>query len=762
MGTGRSRIDQKSKSPSGRQLPSLSYDVMCMPAVTDWGPLGATVVTSFDDFKEKFGGFLASYYGAVHVKRFFDLGGRRCIISRIMHWDANGDPETGAKASATAQTGAGSPTYGSVTGTETAPFNLAAGDTVVVSVQGDPDQTATLAATRASVVTGIGEVYALWDTATIQIAIDGGVTQIITFNTADFADITQATAEEVANAINLQLVGGTAVVTDSGTTVTVYSDTYGTDSSVNVVEVGGGMYGTDANSVLTFPTATASGTGDVPNAASVTVSDLETWLEGALTGIAVEASGSNALIRTTTAGASGSIQVQASSTADTKIGWDNLLHTGTSGAAADTLGIEALYYGSKGNNLSYAIEDASDGSSERFDLVIYLSSTIEERYRNMTMDSTNTEKYAVNAINLKAGKSLWIRVTDEGAAGSTAQRRPANATATSLTGGDDGLTDLAVADYTGTAALQTGLHSFTVLREGDVLICPDQTGSTMQNACIDYCATTRKGLMVFIPVAPVSSDSEGAVTAAQSLTASESATAMLWPWIKVPNPDKDVYGQGDTITISPDSSLCGRMAKNSQDDTRKKMWRQPGNEVYGLLDGASGLETNEVIEPDVQDYVTDNGINPVVAGIRWTDNRYGVWVNDVQALLRTGNFKSVGNIRGVAYLRKQFEAFLDQERTQTMSEDWRRQIKRTFDTELIKWTQAGVFASLNAQDAFYTNADVKGENLNNPLVQNNETFKILVALAVGEAGRFMEIWFTKDQRAVESFIQQQLSATSIA
>jgi hypothetical protein len=204
------------------------------------------------------------------------------------------------------------------------------------------------------------------------------------------------------------------------------------------------------------------------------------------------------------------------------------------------------------------------------------------------------------------------------------------------------------------------------------------------------------------------------------------------------------------------------MAKNSQDDPKKKMWRQPGNEVYGLLDGTVGLETDEVLEPDVQDYVTDNGVNPVVGGIRWTDNKYGVWVNDVQAGLRTGNFKSVGNIRGVAYLRRQFEAFLEQERTQTMSDEWRRQIKRTFETELVKWTQAGVFASLTAADAFYVNADPKGENLNNPLVQNEETFKILVAIAVGEAGRFMEIWFTKDNRAVESFIQQQLSATSLA
>ena len=110
---------------------------------------------------------------------------------------------------------------------------------------------------------------------------------------------------------------------------------------------------------------------------------------------------------------------------------------------------------------------------------------------------------------------------------------------------------------------------------------------------------------------------------------------------------------------------------------------------------------------------------------------------------------------------KTFEAFLETERTQTMSEDWRRMIGTAFSAKLEQWTSAGVFASKKASEAFYVNTDPKGENLNNPLIQKDEKFRAVVAIAVGEAGRFMEITFTKDDRAVESFIQQQMAATSV-
>ena len=123
----------------------------------------------------------------------------------------------------------------------------------------------------------------------------------------------------------------------------------------------------------------------------------------------------------------------------------------------------------------------------------------------------------------------------------------------------------------------------------------------------------------------------------------------------------------------------------------------------------------------------------------------------------SANFKSIGEIVGVSYLRKVFELELAKHRTQGNSEERRRTIQAAFEGELLVWTERGAFASKDASEAFYVNADPQGEGLNNALVQNEQKFRILVAVATAQPGRFQELLFTRDTRAVESYIQQQLA-----
>lgn len=764
MGTGRSRVEHQNVAPTARGVPAIDYDVMCVLGVAERGDAGAQVVTSWDDYKEKYGGFLLNYPMALQVYEFFRGGGQKAIVSRIMHWDVTGAPASAVKAAYTAQTAVGSPTYGTVTGTVAAPFALAHGDTILAAIDGvaaGPGTTATFIAVAATITNGIDGPWTLVHGSTIQFAIDGGATQVVTFDVSQFVDINNATAAEVAAVLNGQLSGCWAVAV--GNKVKVTSDVLGTDSHVNLVESGVGPYGSDANGVLTFPVATADGSGDCADSSQVSLAEVKTWIEGDIVaGLTVSSSGAFLTIRTNTGGVAGSIQIEAASTADAKMGLDNALHAGLAGGAQNTLAIEALYYGTYGNSLSYNIQAATSGVAAEFNLLVYDAGTLVETHRNLTMDDT-ADRFAEKVVNLLSSRSSYIRVTDQDAPGTATDQRPNNTVAAqALAGGDDGLTSLATADYTGSAALQTGLHSFSTQRLGDALICPDDTSTTMQNAATAYCEDTKMGKMTFVPEAPYGSDSTAAGAHAQALTASESRTAVQWPWVKTANPDKAVYGSADTVELSPTGMFCGRKRRNSKEDEKKQMWVQPGNEIYGLLNNAVGLETEEVLEPTVQDTVTDLGVNPVVAGIRWTDNNYGVWVNDVQAGKRSGNFKSVGEIFGVAHLRKKFEGFLETRRTQGNTETERRAVQRAFEAELLIWTQNEVFETTDARTAFYVNADVKGVNLNNALVRENEEFKVLVAIATGRAMRFMKIMITRDQRAVESYIQQQMAAASIS
>lgn len=80
---------------------------------------------------------------------------------------------------------------------------------------------------------GTPEPYDLDDGDTLQIQIDGGSVQTVTFSTGDFVDIDAATAAEVAAAISATITGGDSDAI--GTLVRIYSDTEGEGSSVQIV-----------------------------------------------------------------------------------------------------------------------------------------------------------------------------------------------------------------------------------------------------------------------------------------------------------------------------------------------------------------------------------------------------------------------------------------------------------------------------------------------------------------------------------------------
>jgi len=88
---------------------------------------------------------------------------------------------------------------------------------------------------RGFLVSGFAQPFSLLNGDTIDIKIDRqSVAQTITFLTADFGDITSATAVEVVAVINRDLVGGTAEVT-SNNKINIRTNTF--DSNVGAIEI---------------------------------------------------------------------------------------------------------------------------------------------------------------------------------------------------------------------------------------------------------------------------------------------------------------------------------------------------------------------------------------------------------------------------------------------------------------------------------------------------------------------------------------------
>jgi hypothetical protein len=453
-----------------------------------------------------------------------------------------------------------------------------------------------------------------------------------------------------------------------------------------------------------------------------------------------------------------------SSTPLTAVKASYTLTTASAGySGQNTLLVEALYYGTL--TLKVKVQEASNGSASKFDLLVYRGTEQVEWFRNLSMLDTD-DRYVEDIVNTSSEKSVYIRVTDQdvgGVAGLETDQRPEDtASPVTLTGGNDGMDAIDDNDYTGAADFNTGLYAFNLVADGDLLICPDNTNTAFQNTAITYCEETKQGKVLFIPDIPTSTLTKSAVqTHAEALTASESRTGVLWPHVKIANPNKTVFGKAAQLVVAPSGMYTARIAKNSERE-ETKYFTQPGNEVYGLLDAAVGLETDLVLEPTVRDFVTDYKVNCIVAGTRGIDGNYGVWVDDVLLGKTSDNFVSVGESHGISYLRKIFEIYMQRHRTQNNTPERRRTIQDAFRAELLKWTARGCFASQDASQAFYVNADPNGDSLNNPTVQDAMQLKVLIGVATARPGRFIELLFTRDSRATESYIQQQLTATANA
>lgn len=750
--SGASQTTIRDIPPRLRSQVSRPFDVLRIVGVTEWGPMGeATVSVDYDDWASKFGGFLANYQTAIAVREFFAAGGMMVVTARTCHY-SGGSPLTAAKAYATAQTGAGGATKPSVTGSIVGPFALTHNMTLVGSVDRGADQTVTFTATAAAVENTPAETYALTNGQVLTVKIDAeAVAQSVAFLTAEFVNIAAATAEEVAAVINAKLLGAQATVTSGGTKVTITSDRKGTGSWV---EVTGGT----ANAVLAFSTAPVQGTGNVSNISSVSVGEIETLVEAAWTnggGVAVTSAAGAVKIETAAAGAGVYLQVKASSTADTALGLDNAEYEGSDGAAVNTLKLWGKYYGALGNNLSCTIGAASNGEAARFDLAVYKSSVLMETWRNLTMDSTDT-RYAVDVFAAASGGSSWISGEDLAAPGTATQKRPANGSAT-LTSGSDGLGSLDYTDFIGADQYGTGLYAFDVLPDdGDILVCPDCTTVAFCNAATAKCETDWKGTCIYIPDPPAASSYSGIVTQAQNLTASECRTGIPWPRVKIPNPDRAVYGTADLITICPSAPWAARMVWNSQHYS-EMVFKQPSNPTYGLLPNVVDVERDEVQKQSVRNYVTPYMVNPIIKG-KTSDGVYGVWVNDCQSGKVSGNWRTVGEIRGVALIKKDLWAFAEQERTQANTVDARWQQKFTLDAYLLGWCMRGVFATSKPADAFYVNTDPEGVGINNPLEQEAQKLNWVIGLATAQAARFIDIGVTRDQRSVEIWVQKAMAS----
>lgn len=682
--------------PQIQGVPTAVYGAV---GITERGPVGKPVLcTSFDEFLRIFGGDTPNGYLSHAARGYYAEGGQQAYWCRTVHYTDNTNPasKTSAAAFVDVNTGSTAPTAGSVLGTSVGPFDLEPGQTLVIKVNGGSNLTATFNATSASRDSGGAGPYTLADAEVLNVVVDGGDPQSIQFLSSEFANIAAATRAEVAAVLNAKLRGASAV--DTGTRVRILSDTRGTSSSINVT-------GGTANSGLVFTTGPTLGGGNVSNIDSVTVAEVKTVVEAAVTGSTVSNAGGAARISSNTTGTSSSIQVINTSTAATELGFDNAIHTGSSGAPQATFRATGRYDGEYAHKVKLKVLSASNERAECFDLQVINDGVVEKLFPNLIMDETD-ESYAVDKVSNTSTGSMLVVLLDQGLAGSVLARRPANGTYGPLAGGDDGLDSIADSDFIGSSRGKTGLFALNTVADLSIISLPDRPTALAQQSLITYCEVTRKGAVFPILDPPAGLSAEDIVTymtdVAQLYNASEYG-AMYWPRVQVANPSTSIYGNVDRVTVPPSGIIAGVYARvdNSQIGG---IHQPPAGTERGFMRTVLSFETDEVLDVEKRDLIYPYRVNPLTTGRG--QPRY---IDGSRTLKVKGNFTFVAARRGVNFIEQSIIQGIDFARHNNNTPELRRRVSRTVESFLEDQMKAGAFRSMAASEAYFVDF---GDGLN--------------------------------------------------
>ena len=465
-----------------------------MVGVAERGPINKPVlVTSWEQFINKFGSYLQAGYLAYAARAFFDNGGSVLFVNRIAHLT-------------------------------------------------DPTDRNTLTAVKAQVV--------LKDR---RVATASLVTGTVGTDRIAWWAIQPGAAE---NAVSVELVA-------SGNDTPLSVEVLGQAITVNLATDGAGDPASTADQVV----AAVSGT---PEASALVTAETQD---------------------------AGIVQVAAS--ANLSGGMD----------ALDTLKVRAADEGTWGARLSVQVEDGSLDPTGAFNLVVRHKGEVVEVFKDLSMDEAapNHVELAVNE------RSDFITVEDLGTASGLPSDRPVIGMF-DLSGGDDGLTGLDDADYSGDPSQHTGFYAFDEIDALNLIMVPGVTTAEVIHAGVTY-AENRQDLMLLAET-PIHLEPLEAVDfrKGQGMYShgafNSSYAALYYPWIEINDPVT-----GKRKLVPPSGAVAGCYARS---DKKAHVWYAPAGidrgRIFNVL--SLGYKTSrgerDVLYPEGVNVIAsfpDSGIN---------------------------------------------------------------------------------------------------------------------------------------------------------
>ena len=714
------------EEPRVRGVPTVPTSVAGAVGITQRGPIGQPVLcTSPEDFEARFGGFTADADLTLAAMGFFENGGSQLWVVRTAHYSNPSDPSTvtALRASAFLQSTSSVDAPAEVVGVPVSQMFIPNGEALQLSVNGGGPVVAAIVANPAEVVSVATFPTGFLGGEVLDVRVLG-MDQSVTFEPGD------QTIGDVVARLNAQLT--LVRVDEVAGQIRIRTDLGGTNAHLEVT-------GGDANAVLAFPTATTLGSGNVGLAAEVTATEIAAIVMAAVPGVVADVVDGALRLRTVATGAGASLQVLAASTLDERLGFDNAVHTGSSGGVVNALRVEGKDPGSYGNRLELEVRAPTSGAPGTFDLAVIEDGAYREVFADLSMSRTNP-RFVETIVNATRGGSSLVRVTDQAVPGAPSL----NGQTVTLTGGNDGLIGLNDGDFIGSEVGKTGLRALDTVQDLSLLLVPGRATAAIHNAMVTYCESVREGLVFAILDPPAGVGASGiidyVVNTAGLANVSEHA-AIYWPRVKVLNPARSVFGSSDQIVVAPSGIIAGVYTRT--DSARPGgVYDPPAGVDTGRLFGVLGFETDEVLEERKRDLVYPKRINPLTTGPGLP--RY---IDGSRTLKGDGNFPYVAERRGVSFIERSLKQGLQFARHKNNTEGLRAQVRRTITAFLLTQMNNGAFRSREPDKAFFVDVS---DTLNTPTVIFAGKLVARVGLATNKPAEFIILRISQDTRALEA------------
>ena len=334
---------------------------------------------------------------------------------------------------------------------------------------------------------------------------------------------------------------------------------------------------------------------------------------------------------------------------------------------AGDLVIEAKDAGVWGNKLKVTVTANAD-TAANFDLKVTLDAEDVEVFKNLT-NTVGEENYWIDVLD---AQSNFIK----GVSGTLVAKE-----ATALSGGADGVEDIADTDYTG------ALANFDVIDDLNLLCIPGQTSATVNSAVMTYCEN-RKDVFAILD-APEASTVSSVIELRKSMSCKNAA--LYFPWIKVSDP---LSKTGKLRSCPPCGHVMGVYARTIAE---RGVWKAPAG-TEAIVRGA--IEVTTTLTNGDTDVLNPAGIVSIIP-----KTNYGIVIWGARDLHPDSSMKYISDVLLDINIKKSVfngtQPFVFEPND---SKTWTR-VKTTIESFLDGLWRDGALFGEKSSEAYYVKCD---------------------------------------------------------